>query len=94
METITFANGETHNCTFFASIPNEAYVAIDDVSFAEAAAIFSNPEKTVRMTYGSRVFTGFTTLIAVAVQPYGTQAVLRGGTETTIESEGNNGRAD
>lgn len=88
METITFANGETHNCTFFASIPNEAYVAIDDVSFAEAAAIFSNPEKTDRMTYGSRVFTGFTTIVAVAVQPYGTQAVLRGGVERALEREG------
>lgn len=88
MEAITFANGETHNCTFFASIPGEAYVAIDDVSFADAAAIFSDPSKTSRMKYGSRVLIGFTTLVAVAVQPYGTQGVLRGGTEQTTESEG------
>lgn len=94
METITFANGEQHNCTFFASTPDTAYVAIDDVGFAAAAAVFSDPTKTARMEYGSRVMVGFTTLVAVAVQPYGTQAVLRGGTETTIESEGNNGRAD
>lgn len=88
METIKFANGETHNCTFFASIPNEAYVAIDDVDFATAAALFSDPSKTQRMEYGSRVLIGFTTLVAVAVQPYGTQGVLRGGHEQPKESGG------
>lgn len=81
METVKFANGETHNCTFFASIPGEAFVAIDDVDFAAAAAVFSDPEKTKRIEYGKRVFVNFTQLVAVAVQPYGTQAVLRGGTE-------------
>lgn len=88
MEIIKFANGETHNCTFFASTPDAAYVAIDDVDFPTAAAIFADQNKTNRIEYGKRALIGFTQLVAVMVQPYGTQAVLRGGHEQPIEREG------
>lgn len=83
MDTITFANGSTHSCSFLSTIPEgaakTAYIALDDVDFAAAAAIFTDPEKTRAMVYGNMRLIGYTELIMLGVQPYGIQAVLRGG---------------
>lgn len=90
MDKIKFANGEVHNCTFCASTPTDAFFAINDVSFAAAAAIFSDTTKTARIECGDNAYIGYTTLVALAVQPYGSQAVLRGGHVQPLESGGNN----
>lgn len=81
MDTITFANGETYNCTFCATMPNDslAIIALGEVGFVEAAQIFSDPSMTERMTYGQTDLVGYTTLQGLTMQPYGVQASLRGG---------------
>lgn len=90
MDKIKFANGEIHDCTFCASTATDAFFAIDDVSFAQAAAIFSDTTKTARIECGDKAYIGYTTLVALAVQPYGSQAVLRGGHIQPLEIGGNN----
>ena len=89
METVKFANGETHECSYFGSMQDgdtrKAYVAISDVDFLQAANIFSNPLMTAEMEYENRRFVGYTTLTMLGVQPYGIQAVLKGGHDERIE---------
>lgn len=88
MDTIKFANGEVHNCSFLSTVPqgatNTAYIALDDVDFATAAAIFSDPEKTETMKYSEYRLVGYTNLNGLYVQPYGIQAVLTGGHDERI----------
>ena len=81
MDIIKFNNGEEHGCTFLSTIPedNRAYIAIEGVTLAEAAAIFGDPEKTARMEWNGHVLEGYTELHGIYKQPYGWQAVLNGG---------------
>lgn len=83
MDTITFANNEAHNCTFMSTIPegnsNAAFIAIDDIEFVEAASLFSDNDKTSIMQWRDLKLVGYTNLTSISVQPYGIQAVLRGG---------------
>lgn len=88
MDTIKFADGTVYDCPFCATIPDYAYIALANADFPTVAAVFSDAEKTARMEYGTSVLVGFTTLISVNVQPYGIQAVLRGGTVQEIQQEG------
>ncbi len=89
MDTIKFANGAVYDCSFFSTIPNgntmQAIIALDGVSFAEAAAIFSNENMTREMEWGQYRLVGYTTLQGVYVQPYGIQAVLNGGHDERID---------
>lgn len=87
METIKFANGMTRDCSFLSTIPNDggtAFIALADVSFAEAATIFSDEDATSEMEYNEYRLVGYTTLDGLYVQPYGIQAVLRGGHDERI----------
>lgn len=83
MDTIKFANGAVYDCSFIATIPdggtNQAFIALENVSFAEAAQIFSNENMTREMRYGTHHLVGYTRLQGLYVQPYGIQAVLIGG---------------
>lgn len=83
MDSIRFADGSIRSCSFLSTVPDgstkTAYIALDDVDFAAAAAIFTDPEKTRAMVYGNMRLIGYTELIMLGVQPYGIQAVLRGG---------------
>lgn len=79
MDTIRFANGEVHSCSFCATTPGEAIIALDDADFAQAAAIFADADKTGEMQYGDMRLVGYTQLVMLGIQPYGIQAVLRGG---------------
>lgn len=85
MDTVTFANGASYPCAFFATIPGKAFVALSDVTFAEAAAIFSSPEMTNEITYGNYVLHDFTTLDYLMQEPYGIKASLSGGYEERNE---------
>lgn len=90
MDKIKFANGEEHSCTFCSTIPpTDAFIAVDDIGFAEAASLFSDPSKTNRIEFADRVLTGYTRCFNLSVQPYGVQAALRGGTVSMKESEMN-----
>ena len=88
MDTIKFSNGEIHSCSFLSTIPQEtssaAYIALDDVGFTEAAALFADSEKTSTMEYGEYRLVGYTKLNGLYVQPYGIQAVLTGGHDERI----------
>lgn len=88
MDTIKFANGAVYDCSFLSTIPDgnahTAFIALSGVSFAEAAAIFSDPEMTREMEWGAYRLIDYTNLIAVGIQPYGIQAVLRGGHDERI----------
>lgn len=97
MDTIRFADGSIRSCSFLSTVPDgttkTAYIALDDVDFAAAAAIFADQEKTKAMTYGGMRLIGYTELIMLGVQPYGIQAVLRGGHDETTQmlEEADNG---
>ena len=81
MDTIKFANGEEHSCSFCATIPTgEAYIALDDVNLTGAAQLFTDTTKTARIEYGDMILSGFTTCKGLYVVPYGIQAVMAGGT--------------
>lgn len=88
MDTIKFANGAVYDCSFLSTIPNgnamQAIIALDGVSFAEAATIFSNENMTREMEWGQYRLVGYTSLQGVYVQPYGIQAVLTGGHDERI----------
>jgi hypothetical protein len=86
MDTIRFANGASYHTTFVVTNPAEsrARVALADISFAEAAAIFSNPEMTQEMRFGNLLMVGYTNLTDLCVRPYGIQAVLKGGHDEQI----------
>lgn len=88
MNIIKFANGAVYDCSFLSTIPNgsenEAIIALADVDFPTAATVFSDKNMTSAIEWGSYRLVGYTNLIAVCVQPYGIQAVLRGGHDERI----------
>lgn len=79
MDEITFANGATFSCSFCAENPIDRvlFVAISDVSFAEAAVVFSDPSLTQEISFAGSTYSGYTELLSLQVQPYGFQAALR-----------------
>lgn len=81
MELIQFADDSAYPCTFCVTSPDGlAYVALGDTSWLEAAKVFSDESRTKEMRYGDMVMTGYTELCDLSTQPYGIQAILRGGT--------------
>lgn len=85
MDKIKFANGAVYDCAFLATVPGgTAFIALDGVSFSEAAAIFSNPDMTASMEWGGFRLVGYTELTSLNVQPYGIQAMLQGGHDEAL----------
>lgn len=85
MDTIKFANGAVYDCSFLSTIPDgTAFIALSGVDFSQVAQIFSNPSMTCEMEYGENRLVGYTTLVMLGVQPYGIQAVLKGGHDERI----------
>lgn len=81
MDTIKFANGAVHECSLCATIPDRqmAYIALSDVTFVEAAAIFSDPDMTEEMEYADYRLVGYTHLDYVMQESFGIKACLTGG---------------
>ena len=80
MDNITFADGTTAHCSFLATIPDgTAFIALDGIPFTAAADIFFDTNKTSEMQYGDLTLIGYTQLQGLYSQPYGLQAVLKGG---------------
>ena len=88
MDNIKFANGAVYDCAFLSTIPDgnthTAFIALSGVSFAEVASIFSDENMTREMEWGGYRLIGYTQLQGVYVQPYGIQAVLKGGHDERI----------
>lgn len=82
METIKMGNGATYNCSYCVANHETAFVALRDLTWAQVTQIFSDPNNTRRMEYGNLILSGWTDLVAIGKQPYGIQAVLKGGTVT------------
>ena len=83
MDTIKFANGDVYDCSFVSTVPsggsNRAIIALPNVTFVEAAAVFSDTNMTQRIEWGGYSLVGYTNLIGLSVMPYGNQAILSGG---------------
>lgn len=85
MDTIKFANGAVYDCSFLSTIPDgTAFVALSGVDFAQAAQIFADASMTREMEYANYRLVGYTELVMLGVQPYGIQAVLKGGHDERI----------
>lgn len=88
MGTIKFANGAVYDCSFLSTVPESggmtAYIALANVTFAEASQIFSDPNMTAEMEWGGYRLIGYTELQGLYIQPYGIQAILRGGHDERI----------
>ena len=80
MSKIKFGNGDEYDCPYLATIPDgTAFIALSDVTFVEAATIFSDETMTGEMEYGDYTLVGYTNLGMLTAQPYGIQALLKGG---------------
>ena len=81
MDTIKFANGLVCDCPYLSTLPHMkmAYVAVSGMTFAEAAAIFSNQDMTSEITYGEWILHDYTDLVYIKQEPYGIKACLTGG---------------
>ena len=81
MDTIKFANGLVCDCPYLSTLPQDkiAFVAVSGVTFAEAAAIFSNPDMTQEITYGDWILHDYTELRYMMTESYGIKACLVGG---------------
>lgn len=88
MDTIKFANGAVYDCPLLSTGPfnggKNAHIALANVTFAEAARIFSDENMTREMEYGAYRLVGYTNLVSLGVQPYGIQAILTGGHDERI----------
>ena len=84
MSIIKFANGERHECSLCVTNNGSAYVALADLDFAQAAALFSDTDRTAEMEYGGYRLIGYTTLKSLSAQQYGLQALLSGGHDERI----------
>lgn len=62
METVMFNDGTEYECTYLATAPmyGKLYITIANVTYVEAAAIFSDENKTAEIHYAGRVFRGYT----------------------------------
>ena len=88
MDTIKFANGAVYNCAFLSTGPisgiMQAHITLSDVTFVEAAEIFSNTDMIYEMEWGQYRLVGYTTLLGISIVNDGVMAVLRGGHDELI----------
>ena len=86
MDEIKFANGSVFDCPFLSTLPDgTAFVALSGVTFAEAARIFADETMTREMEWNEYRLLGYTELVGVYVEPYGFQAMLKGGHDERID---------
>lgn len=62
MEIVIFADSSEYPCTYLATAPmyGKLYITIPNISYVEAAAIFSDINKTNEIRYAGRIFRGYT----------------------------------
>jgi hypothetical protein len=78
MDTIQTASGKKYPCPQFATIlsRNRLYVGVTDMTFTEAAELFSNKDEMKKLTFAGKVYSGFTKLDALSQEVYGYLASL------------------
>lgn len=86
METIIFANGETHAGDLNA-YNGKAYVALSDMDFIHAAQILGNPAMIGDITCGRQHLIDYNQCIMLTVQPYGFEGCLIGGREELLPEQ-------
>lgn len=86
METIIFANGETHAGDLNA-YNGKAYVALSDVGFIQAAQILGDPALIGDIICGRQHLVGYSECIMLTVQPYGFEGCLIGGREELLPEQ-------
>lgn len=72
------ASGEKYPCPFFSVLPQMgiAYVAVSDMTWAEASALFQNEEEMAHLTFAGQTIDGYTNLNYIMSEPYGLKAQL------------------
>lgn len=72
------ASGKEYTCPFFSTLPNLglAYVAVSDLSWAEASALFGDETEMAHLEYAGQSVDGYTHLDYIMQEPYGLKAQL------------------
>ena len=85
MDTIKFANGAVYDCSYLATDgQGTAWIILDGLNITESAAIFSNPEMTREMEWGTYRLVDYTDLVFVMVDQNGVKCGLKGGHDEQI----------
>lgn len=76
--SFTTASGQIYACPLLTVNPiaNRMFIAVSDLNFAEAAALFSNQEEMSSITYAGKTYTGYTQLDYMMQEPYGIKAQM------------------
>ena len=71
-------SGGKYPCPFFSVLPQMgiAYVAVSEMGWAEASALFQNEEEMAHLTYAGQSVDGYTHLDYIMQEPYGLKAQL------------------
>lgn len=72
------ASGNVYACPLFTvnERANRMFIAVSDLSFAEAAALFSNQDEMSSLTYAGKTYTGYTQLDYMMQEGYGIKAQM------------------
>lgn len=78
-EDIIMANGARYACSAIWHATDSDKVAIDlpEMTLADAASIFSDPNNTSSMQRNSNYFAGYTDMIMLTKQSVGVEVILR-----------------
>lgn len=80
MITFTTASGAEYSCPYLSTInvmgKDIMYIAVDELTFPEAAALFSNSEEMKHIEYADYILEGYTHLDFLAQETYGIKAQM------------------
>lgn len=67
MDKITTATGKTIQCNYFNLIPEAGRlrVQVAGIDIASAAAIFSNSQETMQLSFGNAHAVGYTEMVSI-----------------------------
>ena len=68
MEKIKTATGKVIDCDFAVTIPSppQLFLNLYNITFVQAAAVFSNANETIQLWHENRYFAHYTKLLSVA----------------------------
>lgn len=67
MDMLTTATGKTIQCNYFNLIPaaGRLRVQVAGIDIASAAAIFSNSQETMQLSFGNAYAVGYTEMVSI-----------------------------
>lgn len=78
--TFKTASGAEYHCPYLSTITMQGqdimYISVDELTFTEAAALFSNPNEMCHIEYADYVLDGYTHLDFMAQETYGIKAQM------------------